>query len=114
MPKKPLKPCKHPGCRKLTINGYCGEHNKKRIHDYDKQRGTAPERGYNSNWQKARKIKLNENPLCERCKKKGFVVIARLVHHKDRNPRNNTGSNLESLCVACHEEEHKEERRGKE
>ena len=110
----PLRPCKYPGCRKLSHNGcYCEEHQKKKVRDYDRQRGTPPERGYDSNWQKVRKMKIDTNPLCERCKKKGRVVVAKLVHHKDRNPRNNSQENLESLCVPCHEEEHKEERRGK-
>ena len=26
MPKKALKPCKHPGCPKLTEGAYCDEH----------------------------------------------------------------------------------------
>lgn len=111
--QRPLKPCKYPGCRRLSVDGYCEEHRRKRTRDYDRQRGTPPERGYGSNWQKVRRIKLDQNPLCERCEKKGRVVIARLVHHKDRDSRNNSNENLESLCVACHEEEHKNERRGK-
>jgi len=38
------------------------------------------------------------------------VVIAALVHHRNRNPRNNEWSNLEALCTACHDEEHRRER----
>jgi hypothetical protein len=78
---------------------------------YELMRGTATERGYNWNWHKVRNIKLSETPLCERCEKNGKVTIAVLVHHRDRNPRNNMGNNLESLCVLCHEKEHKEDRR---
>lgn len=26
MPRKPMKPCKHPGCPKLTEGFYCEEH----------------------------------------------------------------------------------------
>lgn len=112
---RPFRPCKHPGCRKLTTDGYCEEHRKIMERKYrnrqDAKRGTANERGYNWNWHKVRNAKLSDNPLCERCDKKGRVVVAVLVHHKDRNPRNNTDSNLESLCAACHEDEHKEDRR---
>ena len=27
---QPMKPCKHPGCRKLTIDGYCEAHKAER------------------------------------------------------------------------------------
>lgn len=113
---KPMKPCKHPGCRKISPDGYCDEHKKIRDKKYrnnqDNKRLGASERGYNWNWHKVRKMKLNKDPLCERCKKEKKVVVATLVHHKDRNPKNNIEENLESLCVICHEEEHKEDRKG--
>jgi 5-methylcytosine-specific restriction protein A len=108
---KPLKPCKHPGCRKLSQTGYCEEHQKVVEKNYrnrqDEKRGTATERGYTWNWHKVRNMKLSENPLCERCEKNGKITIAVLVHHRDRNPRNNLEDNLESLCGMCHQEEHK-------
>jgi len=40
-------------------------------------------------------------------------VVAILVHHRDHNPKNNTAENFESLCVACHEEEHRAGRFGR-
>jgi len=42
---------------------------------------------------------------CERC---GFDEheAAIVVHHKDRNRRNNDGANLEVLCANCHYIEH--------
>jgi 5-methylcytosine-specific restriction protein A len=55
-------------------------------------------------------MKLNRDPLCERCALAGLTVAAVLVHHKDRNPRNNTVENTESLCDACHDAEHRRER----
>ena len=43
MPKKALKPCKHPGCPKLTEGAYCDEH--KPLHP---DRPSAAKRGYGS------------------------------------------------------------------
>lgn len=99
------RPCKKPGCSTLTTGGYCDEHRNHAKVEADKRRGTATERGYNWRWQKARKIKLRENPLCERCKR-----VAVLVHHVDRDPLNNQRENLEALCRECHDQEHESER----
>ena len=77
----------------------------------DAKRGTSAERGYNWTWHKVRNMKLAENPICECCEKNGKITIAVLVHHRDRNPRNNMKNNLESLCGMCHQEEHKEDRK---
>ena len=75
----------------------------------DVARGSAYERGYDRRWSKVRKMKLMESPLCERCQAAGRVVPAVLVHHVDRDPRNNESGNLEALCLACHQDEHKGE-----
>lgn len=53
--------------------------------------------------------------LCERCKAKGIIQAGRVVHHKTHlTPENYMRpeislnfDNLELLCQACHEEEHK-------
>lgn len=44
MPTKPKRPCKHPGCPRLTGGRYCELHAKLHIND----RENAFERGYNS------------------------------------------------------------------
>ena len=43
--------------------------------------------------------------VCERC---GYDDEPRIlgVHHKDRNPKNNTLENIEVLCPNCHSLEH--------
>ena len=44
--------------------------------------------------------------ICERC---GFTPQHRCqmdVHHRDRNRKNNTESNCETLCANCHRMEH--------
>lgn len=64
MPKKPLKPCKHQNCPKLTEEKYCNEHKKLHVSD----RTNATVRGYNSRWRIARDRFLKSNPLCVKCK----------------------------------------------
>ena len=105
----PARPCRKPGCNNLTRNkdGYCDKHSGHDKRQADERRGTATERGYDWQWRKVRNQKLKANPLCERCSQ---VRSAVLVHHRDRNPRNNEWLNLESLCQECHELEHKSER----
>ena len=49
MPRKPKKPCRHPGCPKLTGGLYCEEHEA--LHRGD--RASSSKRGYNRQWQKA-------------------------------------------------------------
>lgn len=82
---------------------------------YDNERKTATKRGYDWRWKKVRDMKLQQDPLCERCEKKGRITVAVLVHHKKLVSTHKelrlVIDNLESLCVACHEAEHKEDRR---
>lgn len=52
---------------------------------------------------RGRKLALATRPdYCERC----GLFIAQEVHHKDRDWRNYDPSNLEWLCITCHDFEH--------
>jgi 5-methylcytosine-specific restriction enzyme A len=115
MPSRPKRPCRQPGCPELVDgeSGYCDRHRKAEYQRQDDRRGSAASRGYDSAWRKNRIWYLRQHPLCERCEAQGKVVVAILVHHRDHNPKNNTAENFESLCVPCHEEEHKAERFGR-
>ena len=44
-------------------------------------------------------------PVCSSCKYNNEEVL--IVHHKDRNRKNNKSENLELLCRNCHYLEHK-------
>lgn len=94
-------------------SGYCDKHRKVEQKRVDDHRGSAASRGYDSTWRKNRIWYLRQYPLCERCEAQGLVVVAILVHHRDHDTQNKTAENLESLCVACHEDEHKETRFGR-
>jgi 5-methylcytosine-specific restriction protein A len=112
MPRRPKRPCTHPGCPALTeAGGPCPKHKK----DRDKERGTAAQRGYDRRWRKYRRRFLDENPLCEECNREGCDIVATVVHHHREvssrddplfwEPRNHA-----ALCRECHERVHKRKR----
>lgn len=71
---------------------------------------------YNSKaWRKCRIGYLSSvNGLCERCRARGLIVPADIVHHKvyidEERIQDPTitlcWDNLEALCITCHNEEH--------
>lgn len=77
MPYRPKKPCRHPGCAKLTDGRYCEEH----ISLHPEVTRSAAKRGYDSKWRKESKVYLREHPLCEICKRNGKYVQATVVDH---------------------------------
>jgi len=112
MPITPNRPCLR--CPTLTRETFCpackvkeDAKKKERWRDQDKHRPNAYRRGYDSTWTKARKMYLRRNPLCERCKEIGKIVVASLVHHikpLDGNQELRLDSeNLMALCRDCHE-----------
>lgn len=80
--QRALKPCNKAGCVKLTRDRYCEDH-KIEDRQYDKHRGTAAERGYDSRWQKYRAHFLRQHPLCacEDCKHRPVPLPADVVDH---------------------------------
>lgn len=71
-------------------------------------------------WRELRVKKLNNNPLCESCLRKGITRAASCVHHitpvesaksdADAVALCYSYSNLQSLCRECHNEIHIAER----
>ncbi|TES51699.1 HNH endonuclease [Halalkalibacterium halodurans] len=103
MPKKPQKPCGHLGCPSLTDNRYCKEHGR----IYEKERGSAVERGYDSRWRKARVRFLKVHPLCVKCKEEDKLVKATVVDHIVPHRGDKKlfwdESNWQALCKKCHD-----------
>lgn len=103
MPKRPQKPCKHPGCPRLTNDRYCDQHAKLHIND----RENAFERGYNSRWQKASKRFLAKHPFCSGCERKGKLTPAIVVDHIKPHRGDEMlfwdESNWQPLCKKCHD-----------
>lgn len=81
MPSAPMKPCSKVACSNLTRERYCADHAKLIQQRYDKERGTAAQRGYDSKWRKARLGFLRKHPLCTYCIAKGLVIEATVVDH---------------------------------
>ena len=73
---------------------------------YDKQRGTRTERGYNNRWLRAREAWLNVHPLCECCKAEGRVtsgvVVDHIIPHKGDMILFWDRTNWQTLCIPCH------------
>ena len=71
-----------------------------------RDRPSSAARGYDYRWRKVRLRYLREQPLCERCLKRGMVAEAVDVHHKvriaDDRSRRLDRTNLEALCPPCH------------
>ena len=101
--------CNKGGCFTLTNTGYCTDHSYMKgqaKRDYSRDRPSMRARGYPKNWPKIRKMKLARDPMCAdplgHHKRMNEIEVARHVHHKDNNPRNNLDTNLQSLCHHCH------------
>jgi 5-methylcytosine-specific restriction protein A len=97
LPNKAKRPCNQVGCNELTNDRYCQQHKK----NYDKQRGSAAQRGYGSNWRQARKYYLMNHPVCVRCERVANVVD-HIVPHRGDNRLFWDRSNWQPLCDSCH------------
>lgn len=77
-----------------------------RQREYDRERGTAAERGYDRRWQKYRAWYLSQHPLCVYCQAKGIVRAATVVDHIEPHKGDErkfwNEANHQSLCAGCH------------
>ena len=111
MPRKPKRPCAHPGCPNLTDKTYCPEHEKAARQQYDKyKRRPDVNKKYGRAWKRIRDRYAAEHPYCERCFEEGRLVLMEEVHHVIPVSRGGTHdrSNLMSLCRSCHNKIHLE------
>ena len=111
MPTKPKRPCRFAGCPNLTDrkSGYCNEHEEPMRKHYEHfSRGYDKNERYGSSWKKIRDRYIQGHPLCEACLGLGKASVATLVHHRKPLSEGGTNdeSNLQSLCVSCHERIH--------
>ena len=64
-------------------------------------------------WKRVRKWHIAQQPLCVTCRANGITVIAKIVDHIVPIKRGGApldGSNLQSLCQACHNKKTASER----
>jgi len=105
MPKKPKRPCSHPGCPKLTDGRFCEEHAKQEARRYEKyDRDPAVRRRYGRAWSCIRNRYAAAHPFCEDCYKRGILTPMEEVHHILPLSKGGTHAddNLMSLCKSCH------------
>lgn len=105
MPKKPMRPCKHPGCVELTDDGWCPAHRPSR------QRGAMSESWHwmykTGEWERLRGNQLLREPFCRACAAAGrprvrATEVDHVVPHRGDWERFTDASDLQSLCHSCH------------
>ena len=107
MPTKPLRPCRKPGCCKLTASGYCEAHTPKRSGERS-EKAKQWHKLYNTDeWiNDLRPTQLLLQPWCEECAREGRRVRATDVDHRIEHKGDlalfRDRSNLRSLCHGCH------------
>lgn len=118
MPTKPLKACGKPFCPNRAAAGkqFCPEHEKVDIQNYNASYDASLKAFYSSKaWRSLRALKLERDPLCQRCLRRGIVEEAQMVHHlvpiavpeSAGGPWLPSLDGLESLSNACHNSETK-------
>ena len=102
-----LNQCKAIGCKEKVrhwMDSYCPKHltEKSRLYDTTRQHAAF----YNSrSWKNTKTMKMNTNPLCERCLSEKKIKSTEMVHHitsLDDGGESLEMSNLQSLCYQCH------------
>ena len=109
MPKKPPRPCSHPGCPNLCDGQFCEQHRTEERRKYDKfERSSDVNRKYGRAWKRIRDRYAAEHPLCEQCLKEGRLTPVQEVHHILPVSKGGTHAreNLMSLCQSCHTKIH--------
>ena len=106
MAMKPLRPCRHPGCRELTREGYCPRHKPARA----ERRQSAQWHGWYSLpvWtDQLRPAQLLREPFCRECARRGIrtraTVVDHIVPHRGDWALFTDRANLQSLCKTCHD-----------
>lgn len=105
MGRRPLRPCRAPGCHILVPGGFCPAHQPKRTERSARAASWRWMYGTET-WGELRTEQLLKEPFCRACAARGLRVRATDVDHirdhkgdwdvfTDRN-------NLQSLCHSCH------------
>jgi 5-methylcytosine-specific restriction protein A len=102
LPQAAPRACGAQPCSRMAeYRGRCQVHAQAN----ERMRGSAADRGYDTDWRRLRKAKLATDPICElrtRC----IGMVATEVHHvisiRDRPDLRLEWSNLRSTCKPCH------------
>jgi 5-methylcytosine-specific restriction enzyme A len=110
MPVRPGKACRQSHCpniaRLAEHRGYCEQHKDKAGWGLNESlNGNRHQRGYGRDWDKLRAVVLTiDKHLCRQHKAQGIIKPATHVDHIISKAQGGTNalSNLQSLCVDCH------------
>jgi 5-methylcytosine-specific restriction endonuclease McrA/predicted kinase len=106
MPARALRPCKHPGCGRLSTDGACSLHAAQIKRERSNWSQKPPtERGYGSTWVKIRKLAmLRDGAICKVCLAEGRVTQATEIDHIIPKSQGGTDEedNLQAICKRCH------------
>ena len=109
MPYAVSRICRRVGCHELHRNkdGLCEQHRKDDHKRYNREKRPEFHKMYRTpRWRSLRDAHIEVQPFCERCDR-----IAALVHHRAPHMGDAAlffnANNLESLCVVCHNKEHR-------
>ncbi len=110
MPNSPPTCCP---CGGKRINGKCDRCGpKKRAPE---QRKNFRERGYGTDWDKARAVFISYQPLCAECKRNGLVVagyaVDHIIPHRGDMEIFWDQDNWQTLCRSCHARKSASERK---
>lgn len=106
MARKPLRPCRHPGCTRLVSGGYCPEHQPPKAarqvsaqwHDWYSLKVWTDD---------LRPEQLRREPFCRECAREGKRVYATVADHVKPHRGDwalfTDRSNLQSLCKRHHD-----------
>lgn len=76
-------------------------HQRRRMKQYERQRGTSTERGYDANWRRYRERFLAVNPWCVECNRLANVVD-HITPHRGNERLFWDPSNHQAMCDSCH------------
>lgn len=97
--------CRKSGCKKLVTGGYCEDHQGV-DRQYNQERGSSSERGYDRPWRVARARFLKRNPVCKHCDDAGLLMAATVVDHIIPHKGDMilfwNKTNWQPLCATCH------------
>ena len=107
MAGKPLRPCRHPGCRRLVPGGYCEQHKPRNRNDRSEASKAWHKLYLTDLWTKQlRPEQLLREPFCRECARQGrrtpATDVDHVIPHRGDWGRFSDPENLQSLCHSCH------------
>lgn len=114
MPRSAPVPCRNAAsrsCPNTTTDksGFCPGCKPEGVREYDRRRGSARSRGYDSKWEKGRKRYLRAHPFCEckECRAEGrtraATVVDHIIPHRGDKKLFWDENNWQAMSKPCHD-----------